>query len=204
MESESIRGRAVSGDGAALRALSVLDPLLHSSDPKRLRLVHRLAILSSGTLRLHFFAFTGSKQIRRVHRRADLRIQFVHDRQRGFCNDHCGRGVATADSRLRGMDRPPTPRSRRQTSSLPWVILGGVALGFQIIAGHPEVVYYTLLIAEIFRFQTFPTFLFQFPTSNFQAKRPIPNLYSLTPINLSPLNGCAWHCARRGSTLAII
>jgi len=32
-------------------------------------------------------------------------------------------------------------------SSLPWVMLGGVALGFQILAGHPEVVYYTLLIA---------------------------------------------------------
>ncbi|MBI4631715.1 MAG: hypothetical protein HY740_08390, partial [Chloroflexi bacterium] len=32
-------------------------------------------------------------------------------------------------------------------SSLPWVMLGGVALGFQILAGHPEIVYYTLLIA---------------------------------------------------------
>ncbi len=35
-------------------------------------------------------------------------------------------------------------------SSLPWVVLGGVALGFQILAGHPEVVYYTLLIAGIY------------------------------------------------------
>ncbi|MBI5290298.1 MAG: oligosaccharide flippase family protein [Chloroflexi bacterium] len=32
-------------------------------------------------------------------------------------------------------------------ATLPWVALGGIALGCQILAGHPEVVYYTLLIA---------------------------------------------------------
>ncbi len=32
-------------------------------------------------------------------------------------------------------------------ASLPWVTLGAVALGCQILAGHPEVVYYTLLIS---------------------------------------------------------
>jgi O-antigen/teichoic acid export membrane protein len=32
-------------------------------------------------------------------------------------------------------------------ATLPWVALGGFALGCQILAGHPEVVYYTLLIS---------------------------------------------------------
>ncbi len=32
-------------------------------------------------------------------------------------------------------------------ATLPWVALGGLALGCQILAGHPEVVYYTLLIS---------------------------------------------------------
>jgi O-antigen/teichoic acid export membrane protein len=35
-------------------------------------------------------------------------------------------------------------------ASLPWVALGSVALGCQALAGHPEVIYYTLLVAGAF------------------------------------------------------
>ncbi|HKZ70660.1 MAG TPA: oligosaccharide flippase family protein, partial [Anaerolineales bacterium] len=35
-------------------------------------------------------------------------------------------------------------------ASLPWVAVGAIALGCQILAGHPEVIYYTLLIAGVY------------------------------------------------------
>ncbi|MBM4421978.1 MAG: hypothetical protein FJ030_01135 [Chloroflexi bacterium] len=50
-------------------------------------------------------------------------------------------------------------------ASLPWVIIGGIALGCQILAGHPEVIYYTLLIAGAY--------------SAFNLKSQISNLKSL-------------------------
>ncbi len=50
-------------------------------------------------------------------------------------------------------------------ATLPWVALGGIALGCQILAGHPEVVYYTLLISGAY--------------SVFNLKSQISNLKSL-------------------------
>jgi len=44
------------------------------------------------------------------------------------------------------------PALGRRPASLPWVGLGGIALGCQVLAGHPEVVYYTLLLSGVYSF----------------------------------------------------
>ena len=50
--------------------------------------------------------------------------------------------LASVDSIIR-----QRPALGGRPASLPWVTVGALALGCQVLAGHPEVIYYTLLIA---------------------------------------------------------
>ncbi|MEK7328497.1 MAG: hypothetical protein AAB217_24895, partial [Chloroflexota bacterium] len=67
-------------------------------------------------------------------------------------------------------------------ATLPWVALGGLALGCQILAGHPEVVYYTLLISGAYSAYALTQSTLKNPKS---AIRPAVYLLTMVALGLA-------------------